>query len=95
VEQLGNTLDASKVVIRLGTEDRLLSPNGDEDGDTADEVDAIDDTAINDVAADTIKFNVADVIGSTDITDRAEEIDVTDDNDDIDDNDDPDQEASA
>jgi GAF domain-containing protein len=31
VEQLGKTLDASKVVIRLGTEERLLKPNGADD----------------------------------------------------------------
>jgi PAS domain S-box-containing protein len=31
VEQLGKTLDASRVIIRLGTADRLLTPNGGDD----------------------------------------------------------------
>jgi GAF domain-containing protein/HAMP domain-containing protein len=42
VEQLGKTLDASKVVIRLGTEERLLKSNGTDNGKDSDNVDVAD-----------------------------------------------------
>jgi len=64
VEQLGKTLDASKVVIRLGTEDRLVTPNG---------ADNVDDTDIIDITDGTGE------IDDPDSTDGIEEFDVTDD----------------
>ena len=45
VEQLGKTLDASKVVLRLGTEDRLvITPNG---SDNTDDIDFSDQLIIS------------------------------------------------
>jgi len=70
VEQLGKTLDASKVVIRLGTEDRLVTPNWRDNIvdviDISDDIDAIGNTDINNGSGDTIETNIINDTGDID-----------------------------